>query len=124
MTAKGKACREKAWGSRLHPAGRSLERSDALPDLVITDYRLNGEATGIEVIKRLRQTLGRELPAILLTGDTSPAWKLEAVALGCPILYKPIDSDILVVHVRQLVGADRRETRKVNKSQTARDNFT
>ena len=41
-----------------------------VPDLVISDYNLPGKMNGIESIKALRKVLRREVPAIVVTGDT------------------------------------------------------
>lgn len=58
---------------------------------VVTDYRLPGGRTGIDALARIRQVLGREVPGIILTGDTSPARLREAQASGCRLLSKPAE---------------------------------
>ncbi|WP_260294429.1 hybrid sensor histidine kinase/response regulator [Sedimenticola hydrogenitrophicus] len=65
------------------------------PDLVISDYRLREQKTGADVIKQLRDRLGRNLPAILITGDTAPARIREAEASGIPLLHKPVAANQL-----------------------------
>ena len=42
------------------------------PDLIISDYRLRASRTGAEVIAGLRTQASFEVPALLITGDTSP----------------------------------------------------
>ena len=46
-------------------------RGVLLPDVIVADYNLPGDLTGAEIITRLRQSLRREIPAIILTGDIS-----------------------------------------------------
>jgi two-component system, sensor histidine kinase len=67
----------------------SLAREHA-PDLVISDYRLREQRTGVEAINALRGLLSRNLPAILITGDTAPERLREAQASGVPLLHKPV----------------------------------
>jgi hypothetical protein len=39
--------------------------------------------------------LPHPVPTYILTGDTSPQRILEASALGFPLMYKPIDAQVL-----------------------------
>ncbi len=65
----------------------SLERA---PDVIVSDYRLPDDTDGIEVITRLRQKYGRDIPAILVTGDTAPDTILRITHAGFPLLHKPL----------------------------------
>jgi CheY-like chemotaxis protein len=81
-------------------AAQSIEMAIAVaanlqPDVVISDYRLREHRTGIEAIGALRQLLGGQLPALLITGDTGPERLREAVASGIPVLHKPVSSSQL-----------------------------
>ena len=60
------------------------------PDVVISDYRLREQRTGIEAIAAMRALLGESLPALLITGDTAPERLREAQASGIPLLHKPV----------------------------------
>jgi signal transduction histidine kinase/ActR/RegA family two-component response regulator len=59
------------------------------PQLVICDYRLRDPYTGAEAIAALRAD-HRDLPAILITGDTAPERLREALASGLLLLHKPV----------------------------------
>jgi signal transduction histidine kinase len=61
------------------------------PDLIISDYHLGGEKTGIEVIESLRRELSAKIPALLVSGDTSPELLRQARASGYYLLHKPVD---------------------------------
>jgi signal transduction histidine kinase len=61
------------------------------PDLIISDYHLGGEKTGIEVIESLRRALSAKIPALLVSGDTSPELLRQARASGYHLLHKPVD---------------------------------
>ncbi|MBB4262984.1 MULTISPECIES: ATP-binding protein [unclassified Bradyrhizobium] len=73
----------------------AMATGDAPVDLIVTDYRLGGGATGQDAIEALCAYIGRSLPAIIVTGDTSPARIKEASASGHRILHKPIAGEQL-----------------------------
>ena len=82
------------WGCKCD-AAESIEEAIALarlnrPDVVISDYRLREQRTGVEAIAALRALLGEVLPALLITGDTAPQRLREAQASGIPLLHKPV----------------------------------
>ncbi|WP_223871704.1 ATP-binding protein [Candidatus Dactylopiibacterium carminicum] len=68
----------------------ALEELEVEPEVIISDYRLPGEYTGLEIIANLRQRFGAELPALLLSGDTGPDTLREATARHVPLLHKPV----------------------------------
>lgn len=84
-----------SWGVADVHAGDSLASAKALPagrwDLVVSDHRL-GDGTGREVIAHLRAQQPR-LPALILTGDTSPEQLAELASSGLPVLHKPFRSE-------------------------------
>ena len=41
-------------------------------DIILTDYRLRENTTGIEAIQHIHAACGKTIPAIILTGDTDP----------------------------------------------------
>lgn len=60
------------------------------PDLMMIDFRLKN-ASGIDVIKALRQTLGEPwVNAVLVSGDTAPERLLLAKQEGVHICHKPL----------------------------------
>ena len=65
------------------------------PDILVTDYRLPG-LNGVEVARRVRQLTGKELPVVLMTGDTSSN-EIDAARLSnYSVLHKPVDTDQLI----------------------------
>jgi CheY-like chemotaxis protein len=82
------------WGCECDQAEtieQALELAQAnTPDVVISDYRLRQQSTGVEAIIRLRKLLGNTLPALLITGDTAPERLREAQASGITLLHKPV----------------------------------
>ncbi len=83
----------------------ALEPADIEPvDLVITDYRLPGATTGVELVTRLRHANGRELPALIVTGDAQQAIVIEAATIGCEILHKPCSPQALLQAIARALG--------------------
>jgi PAS domain S-box-containing protein len=74
---------------------RNARRIGHTPDLIVSDYRLGERVTGAEAIARLRRELGDDIPAIVITGDSSSATLREVRAAGYPVLHKPVDPDQL-----------------------------
>ena len=73
------------------------------PDVIICDYRLRERQTGADVIKRLRERVGHEIPALLITGDTAPERLREAMASQIPLLHKPVPAEALKIALGQLL---------------------
>ncbi|MBF0391282.1 MAG: response regulator [Alphaproteobacteria bacterium] len=63
----------------------------AQPAVIVTDLRLSGGTSGIDAVEELRAALGRDVPAILQTGDTSAESATEIRARGHDLLVKPYD---------------------------------
>ncbi|NND90536.1 MAG: response regulator [Granulosicoccus sp.] len=82
-------------------AVQQLDEIGELPDVLLSDYRLRDGETGGEVIQRIRTTVDRDIPAIILTGDIAPDRLKEIQALGFPMLHKPCEPEVL----RQLLSS-------------------
>ena len=76
-----------------------------IPDLIVSDYRLKGQETGIEVIARLREEFNAQVPALLITGDTGMEQLREAEESGLHVLHKPLNP----ARLRALIANLRRE---------------
>ncbi|MBP2299260.1 hybrid sensor histidine kinase/response regulator [Azospirillum picis] len=83
------------WGYRVVEAGSGTEADELLdageaPDLILADYRLPAGTTGLMVMDMVRRRLSRDVPGVLLTGDTSADRLREAASAQCALLHKPI----------------------------------
>ena len=80
---------------------RQLEGAERLPDVIIADYRLRYERTGVDAIRDIHAFAGEIIPAILLTGDTSPDRIREARRSGFTVLHKPVTLSELSSHMKE-----------------------
>jgi len=72
-------------------------------DIVISDYRLREQRNGTEAIHAVRQVSGRQIPALLITGDTAPARLREARSTGISLLHKPVSVSALIDELLQVL---------------------
>ncbi len=97
------------WGHRVlaGPSGQAvigpLAQSPQRPDLIISDYRLSNQETGIEVIRRLRAEYNADIPAMLITGETRPEQLQEAHRSGFLVLHKPVPNSQLRAAIGNLL---------------------
>ncbi len=82
---------------------RVVALSDSIPDILITDYRLSGDSTGIDAVASIRVALECLVPAIIVTGDTSPERLKEVKDTGLQLLHKPVHPDELREVVQMLL---------------------
>jgi two-component system, sensor histidine kinase len=94
------------WGYTVLLAGTIDEARAAvlghngLIDVVVSDLRLANSEDGLQAIDEVRRTYGAPLPALLITGDTSPAEVKRAHAGGHPVLFKPVRARDLFAALR------------------------
>ena len=67
----------------------ALENAEVMPNGLLVDYHLD-QGNGIEAVKALREKLGADLPAILITADRSVRVRAEARAANIQVLQKPL----------------------------------
>ncbi len=84
-----------SWGCRarlFEDAAQALDaaQSGDAPDFIISDFRLRNKQNGIGAILALREQLGREVPACLITGDLEEDVKHQAHRAGLVLLKKPL----------------------------------
>ena len=80
-----------------------VARGSARPDIIIADFNLPGGLTGLQVAADVRETLDREIPVVILTGDISTVTLREIARCGCVQLNKPVTADELTRIVRSLL---------------------
>jgi CheY-like chemotaxis protein len=65
-------------------------RAGAPIDMILSDWRLRGDETGVQAVREVRKLCGDSTPAVLITGDTSPEVLTQAHQNGLVIMPKPL----------------------------------
>jgi signal transduction histidine kinase len=71
-------------------------------DCILSDYRLETR-TGDQIIQQLRDSFGIDIPAIIITADTSPRHIQLFKELNIEVLYKPIGYNDIVNAIKLLL---------------------
>ncbi len=99
------------WGARawvaasFSAAERLLEEKSCLPDIMVFDFHLRDGLTGEEAIGALRKRLGKPIPAVLITGDTTQARIRHASNSEYLHLYKPVRAAQLRMALERVLKA-------------------
>jgi len=109
-----------AWGLLLEAEGytvataASATQASALikhisepPILLISDFHLLDGSTGVEAVSLIREFYEAEIPAFIVSGDTSKVVKDARLLDNCTLMSKPVDTARLLAaaHVATLSGS-------------------
>jgi len=86
-------------------------QGNIVPELIIADYRLREGRTGDQAIEMVRDELNQDVPAMIVTGDTSPERVRMATESGFSLLHKPVSADELVLAISALISETRADRR-------------
>lgn len=89
------------------------------PELVIADYNLPNDMTGLEVAARLRATFDPALPVLMVTGDISTETLRAIAAADCIQLNKPIRASEIIRLARAQLSAPRQSPEHSHKQPLA-----
>lgn len=78
-----------------------LEAEGAVPDVIVSDLRLRDGQTGMDAVAMVRSLSQKNIPAILVTGDTAAEPLGSARQQGLRLLHKPVDADLLLDELRR-----------------------
>ncbi|MCA8880344.1 MAG: PAS-domain containing protein [Rhodobacteraceae bacterium] len=85
-----------SWGASVLGAASTagavalMQEIGTPPDIILADYHLDGEDTGLETIRTLRDIAGQTIPAVLITADRSKAVQTTAERMQVSVLTKPV----------------------------------
>ncbi len=98
-----------AWGLLLEAEGyrvasaASASQAQALirhlaapPDLIISDFHLLDGSTGIRAVNAIREAFGKEIPAFIVSGDTSKVVDEARSLRNSTLMSKPVNPDLLL----------------------------
>ncbi|MEL6100596.1 MAG: PAS-domain containing protein [Pseudomonadota bacterium] len=83
------------WGASVLPASLTSEALHYVedmgmpPDIILADYQLHGDETGIDAIAQMRDMTGTQVPAILITANQTKRVRQEAEANDISVMHKP-----------------------------------
>lgn len=87
------------------PDGRTMKTSlgQSLPDIIISDIMMP-YFSGIEMVDYLRNTLGSNIPIIIISTAGNESNVLSAFELGADdFISKPVNPSELIIRVRKLL---------------------
>jgi two-component system CheB/CheR fusion protein len=87
------------------------------PDLLLADYNLPNGLSGLDLAISLREAVGRDVPAIVLTGDISAETKALVAAQHVPLLTKPVRQNDLILVLDALLATEPRPQAKTPASE-------
>ncbi len=73
------------------------------PALIITDYHLIDGSTGVQAVAAVRESFNTELPAFIVSGDTSKVVDDARRVSNSMLLSKPVNTDELLEHARHTI---------------------
>ena len=74
-------------------------------DIVIADYHLDAQHTGLDLLLDVRKRAGYDVPGIILSGDLPSVLRsLKAPTGNCRFLSKPVDTNALLAAIGELSG--------------------
>ena len=85
-----------SWGCRAygfesqHAAETFVESERFIPDVILVDYRLQENKTGIDAARAIQRLVDKDIPVAIITGDTAVDRLQEANASGYTLLHKPV----------------------------------
>lgn len=77
------------WGYTV-TANPPNELSAVVPDILLMDYHLNGQVSGIEMAKKIQQQSSKPIPTAIISGTIDDAIEKRARAEGFWTLHKPV----------------------------------
>jgi two-component system CheB/CheR fusion protein len=84
-----------------------LAHRDFKPDLILADYNLPNGMDGLLVATKIRETLHRLIPVIVLTGDISTDTLRRIASQDCVQLNKPVRAPDVMQTIQRLLPASR-----------------
>jgi two-component system, sensor histidine kinase len=77
-------------------------------DIVIADYHLDAQLSGLDLLLEFRRRVGYDAPAIILSGDLPSVLRsLKTPIANCRFLSKPVDTSALLEAISELSGERR-----------------
>ena len=76
-------------------AKRIIQDEKVIPDLILSDLRLENGLDGVHAIHAVRAATRQNVPGYILTGDTAPEFLKITENTGFTVLHKPVRAEKL-----------------------------
>ncbi len=92
----GTTKRLEKWGAdvlacrSIKEALNCVEDMGMAPDIILADYQLDNDETGVDAIGQVRKVTRTHVPAILITANRSPKVRAAGLAYDISVIYKPV----------------------------------
>jgi len=99
-----------AEGFRVATAASAIEASalmkhlDDVPALLVSDFHLLDGSTGVEAVSAIREFYDEQIPAFIVSGDTSKVVKDARLLDNCTLMSKPVDTNRLLSAARHAIS--------------------
>ena len=84
-------------------ASALIKHLDESPALLISDFHLLDGSTGVEAVSGIREFFDKQIPAFIVSGDTSKVVKEARMIDNCTLLSKPVDTNRLLAAAREAI---------------------
>jgi PAS domain S-box-containing protein len=84
-------------------ASALIRHLDEMPQLLISDFHLLDGSTGVEAVSDIRDYFDKDIPAFIVSGDTSKIVKESRLLDNCTLMSKPVDTNRLLAAARHAV---------------------
>lgn len=79
------------------PEARAVaQHLDHAPVLIISDFHLMDGSTGVDAVNGIRKEFGRNIPAFIVSGDTSRVVDVARSLTNSVLMSKPVNTDLLL----------------------------
>ncbi|MGI9221627.1 MAG: PAS domain S-box protein [Woeseiaceae bacterium] len=85
-----------ATGASVSEARALVNHLAEVPALIISDFHLLDDSTGAEAVKAIREFYEKEIPAFIVTGDTSKIVNDARALDNCTVMSKPVNTERLL----------------------------
>ena len=80
------------------------------PDLILADYNLPNGMDGLLAAAKMRESLHRQIPVVILTGDISTDTLRRIASQDCVQLNKPVKTTDVMQAIQRLLPISRSDT--------------
>lgn len=78
------------WGCKVEVSQDPDRLLGANPDVIICDFEISPERTGLDVLDEISRTRDHCPPAVMISGHTSKELRRAAMSRGVPLIHKPL----------------------------------